>query len=105
MSLVFGYFIWFMYSQSTVTHVTRVVPVCFYNTAQTVPNAPENITITLQAKRADLYRCDIKGLAVHINGATRTQGTNKIAINEQTLFLPEAVKMVHCKPQPIKVEL
>ena len=105
LSLLFGYFVWFMFSQSATVQATFTVPVCFYNNTRTISSAPEKVQITLQAKRSDLYRCDIDSLAVHINGASLCAGTNTIVVNESTLFLPESIKVVHCIPYSLEVRL
>lgn len=104
-SLVIGYGLWFLYSQSTTIQLDYTIPVCFYAANQEISSAPESVVVTLQAKRSDILQCDLTNLAVHINSTKLKPGNNLIAVNEKTLFLPESIKMVYCKPQPLEIKL
>jgi hypothetical protein len=104
-SLIIGYCLWSflgsIYLQTNTVHI----PICFYN----VPNnrdisaQPETITIQLRGKRSDLKQCS--DLALHINAQSLTVGQHKIIPEDDQLFLPKTVNMVHYKPLTINLQV
>jgi hypothetical protein len=52
-------------------------------------------------KREDIRQCSDIGL--HIDGAGLSDGQQYIIPNEELLFLPKTVKMVHYKPLQIQI--
>lgn len=98
-SLVSGYLVWSLISGSQVICITQEAPVCIYNneTHQSI-NAPETITVTLQAQRNRLYSLDAEELAIHIDASRLHKGQNQLLVDRSTLFLPEGVNVVHYSP-------
>ena len=106
-SFVLGYALWSIVATSHVTTRTVEIPLTFYgNTANNIAkNAPEKITVALQAKRTDLRAIDIENLAAHIDTTQLHTGPNHIVINNKTLFLPDSIKLVHYNPINLVVHL
>jgi hypothetical protein len=67
--------------------------------------APETVTLKIMGKRSALCALDVDQLAIHINAARLNNGTNPVAITEQSLFLPESIKLVHYSPSNMTIEL
>lgn len=98
-SCILGYAFWTVLS-ATHTNTVRVdVPVCFYAQEDRHDiKAPETIKVTLSGKRSDLLAVDTKALAIHVNAAQLHNGHNQLVINNETLFLPDTVKLVNYCP-------
>ncbi|MGE0010010.1 MAG: hypothetical protein AB7F19_05730 [Candidatus Babeliales bacterium] len=99
LSLTSGYLVWALISGSHVMSITHDVPVCMYNAEshQTI-NAPQTITITLQAPRSKIYSLDRDELAIHIDASRLHKGENQLLVDRSTLFLPDGVNLVHYTP-------
>ncbi len=90
------------YTQPIIHTVT--LPLSFYNlNSSTTINAPEAISIQLRAIRACLYSFNPQGSAIHIDAGQLPQGKHTLAITTESLFLPDGITMVHCKPCTIEV--
>lgn len=99
LSLVFGYAAWYVIGNSHTSTTWITVPLCFYNIPhQCTLSSPETIRLHLVGKRAELRALDIDQLAIHINAHELRPGKNLVTITEQSLFLPESIKVVHCLP-------
>ncbi len=97
LSLVIGYGLWHITSQSLVIEHTYTVPVAFYNAQHKTIQSPEQITITLKGKRKTL-RMLAQNLAFHIDASTITPDQTTIAVTKEHLFLPDNVSLVHYTP-------
>lgn len=99
LSLLCGYLVWSMISQSHVTTITQSVPICVYNNEQHQQvSAPESIAVTLQAVRSKLSTVNIDELALHLDASRLHKGPNQLLVDRSTLFLPEGVNVVHYSP-------
>lgn len=103
---IIGYSIWYCIAATQQTSIVVSVPLCFYN----IPNnhtilAPEEVSITLQAKRETIHTLDGKPLVAHIDGSTLHTGENMILLTPETLFLPNSIAVLHCNYSPIKISL
>lgn len=98
-SLLLGYSLWHIFGSPHSTTVQISVPLCFYNIpAGKVIKAPEQIAIQIVGKRSDIRSLDTEQLAVHINASLLKDGKNLLPITQETLFLPESIKLIHCSP-------
>ena len=104
-SLVFGYALWSIFSHSHLATRRFEIPLAFYGNNIQAVKAPEKIMVTLEAKRIDLQAIDTKCLAAHIDTSLLQPGSNLINVDNKTLFLPEAIKLVHYSPVNIIVHL
>jgi YbbR domain-containing protein len=99
LSLICGYGVWSMMSQSHIITVTHQVPVCVYNAqANKEVRVPETIEVTLQATRSTLYSLDAQELGIHIDASRLHNGDNQLLVDRTTLFLPDKVNVVHYSP-------
>jgi len=105
-SLILGYFVWYLLGKTLHAKIQVQVPLCFYGLSdhQTC-QGPDTITVKLFGKREDLYTLCYEELGIHIDAQTLHPGTNHIRPTTDTLFLPEAITLVHYEPSPIMVEL
>jgi len=104
-SLILGYSFWSMLSYSHTSTWHTDVPLCFYGNKALAVTGPEKVSISLSGKRVDLHAIDAKALAIHIDAATLHAGPNAIVVDNKSLFLPDAVKLIHYCPNNIVVEL
>jgi hypothetical protein len=97
-SLLLGFFCWFVFSQQG--SLSLEVPVCgFSDKEQTKKIAGlETVRITLQGKRSELYNLDQKSLGVHVNLDELKAGNHLVQVNPEKLLLPESIKLVHYSP-------
>lgn len=105
-ALVFGYTFWYIFGQSHTSSAWITVPLYFYNVPkQLAIKDPETVTLKIIGKRSDLRLLDTTQLAIHINAEELTPGKNLLTLNEQSIFLPEPIKLVHYLPSNPTVEL
>lgn len=98
-SLILGYSLWTILSQSQHTTMWTEVPVCFYQkTDGHCVTAPESIKVALRAKKSHLQTIDFNTLAVHVNASKLKEGDNQLLLNGSHLLLPDAIKLVHYNP-------
>ena len=97
-SLVLGFFCWFVFSQQG--SLSLEVPVCgFSDKAQTKKLAGlETVHITLKGKRSELYNLDQKSLGLHVNLDELEAGNHLVQVNPKKLLLPESIKLVDYNP-------
>lgn len=104
LSLIMGYTFWFTWSQTQTTSYKLNVPLCVYNVPDTAQfTAPETVKVQISGKLQDLYDLDLDNLAVHIDGATLHEGNNQCVVQNEQLFVPDAIKMTHCAPSNILI--
>ncbi|HLJ31456.1 MAG TPA: hypothetical protein VKU36_03380 [Candidatus Babeliales bacterium] len=105
-SLFLGYSFWYIATYDQTVMFQLNVPLCFAASADNCTlQAPENIQITLQAKRTDMYALDKDALAAHINISKLLPGKHGILLTEQHLFLPNSITLVHYKPSNLTVTI
>ncbi len=105
LSVIIGYCLWsFLGNLYTLTS-TITVPVCFYNVPSDteISADPESFMIQLRGKKADLKHCT--DLALHINAESLQPGVHKIVPNEEQLFLPKTINLLHYKPLMISLSV
>jgi len=99
-----GFTFWFIWSEKQTTSCRVDVPLCVYNVPETANfDAPETVKIELSGKLKDLYDLDLNNLAIHIDGASLREGSNQCIVKNEQLFVPEAIKMIHCTPSNILI--
>lgn len=83
----------------------KTVPICFYNVCPTMNIACQTdaIAIHVSGKRADLKQYD--DIALHIDASKLTHGTQVITPDPEQLFVSNSIKLLHCKPLAITVEV
>jgi hypothetical protein len=102
MSLVIGYGLWYVLSRPIPTHVEMTIPVCFYNTPSDLSfQAPEAITVCLSGPRPLIAGLDKNALALHIDATKLSLGKNAVTITQDSLFLPNHIKLVSYVPSNI----
>ncbi len=106
LSLILGYIIWSIMSQSHITTVKSSILLFFYNIPEKIKIlAPKQVTIQLRGTKKVLHSLTAAPLAAHINAQTLHQGDNLILLSKTTLFLPKHVELLHTIPSPIVVSL
>jgi len=86
------------------THLAKRVPISFYNEQGFIIESPESIAVSLAGTRSSLYTLT-RDLAVHIDAKKLQEGNNTVTLDEQLLFLPEQIKLVHCTPSTITISI
>ncbi|MDR3550695.1 MAG: hypothetical protein P4L31_04735 [Candidatus Babeliales bacterium] len=104
-SLLLGYAVWSILTTSHIATRWVDIPLAFYGDTTNNIEAPEMITVALQAKRTDLRAIDTKTLAAHINATQLHVGPNLISLDNKTLFLPDSIKLVHYSPINLVINL
>lgn len=102
-SLIIGFLLWSIISNSCTTHTWITVPVCFYNKTNELFSAPATVLVELKAKRSFLRQLDRKNLAVHINAHTLQKGPNTIQLSSDLLFLPPSISIGEIIPHNILI--
>jgi hypothetical protein len=102
-SLIIGYCLWSFLGRVYLQINTIQVPICFYNVPcnREISAYPESIEIQIRGKRSDLRQCS--DLALHIDAQSLALGEHKISPEDDQLFLPKTVTMIHYKPHMINL--
>lgn len=105
-SLLLGFWFWYIASNNHIVTIQLSIPLCFTGLSQhhTI-HAPETINVTLRAKRTDIYALSYDSLAIHKNIETLFPGKYGILIEKQDLFLPEQVQLIDYKPSTIIITI
>ena len=104
LALVFGYTMWKTMSDGHKAELARRIPVSFYNEQGLIIESPDSLAISLSGTRSSLYTLT-RNLAVHIDATRLQEGTNTIVPDEQLLFLPEQIKLLHCTPSALSISI
>lgn len=105
-SLMFGFTFWYIFGNLHTSNAYITVPLCFYNIPKnTQLKGPDSISLKIAGKRCDLRALDMDQLAIHINAQRLHLGKNLLQINQDTIFLPDAIKLVHYSPINPVIEL
>lgn len=103
-SFIIGYLFWFILAQDKITSLQTSVPLCFYNTHDTIiEKAPEEIYIVLQAKRSIFATLDMDQLSAHVDAQLLYQGSQVLKLSHEHLLLPSNVQLQGIKPSNITV--
>lgn len=103
-SCILGYTFWFIFGHAQTIKTELTVPLCFYGASQNVSiQAPETVRIELSGKRTIMQSIELENIAVHINAQELAAGSNPIAITQESLFLPDSIKLIHYSPAQIVV--
>lgn len=100
-SLIIGYSLWSYLGQIYQVSQWITAPICYYNVPEdiNIKTETEKITVHLTGKREDIRHCSDIGL--HIDASKLCAGQHFIMPDEQMLFLPSTVKLIHYKPLKI----
>jgi hypothetical protein len=101
--LIFGYSFWYIASFNHIVTIQINVPLCFTAADNYTITAPETIAVTLQGKRSDIYA--LESLAAHINTDNFLPGKHHIILQEQHLFLPKTITLVHYTPTNLAITI
>jgi hypothetical protein len=105
-SLLLGYSFWYIASYNQIVTVQLDIPLCFASLPEMYRvQAPEKITVTLTAKRSDLYALDANSLAAHINVGKILPGKHAIMLTDQHLFLPKNITLTSYKPSNLHITI
>lgn len=103
-SLVMGYVIWSFLANHNVIEQTIEIPLCFYNTSDSMrlESSVSQVTVQLSGKPKDLAWCN--NLACHVNAHELKEGENYLHLTQKELLLPSRVKLIHYTPLTLCVE-
>jgi hypothetical protein len=105
-SILLGYSFWYIASYDHLMSMQLTIPLYFSDVCpQYTIEAPEKITVTLMAKRSDLYALDKASLGVHCDISKHLPGKHGIIIKEQHLFLPKNISLTHYKPANLYISI
>jgi len=105
-SLILGYGLWSIISQSHVDDRWVDIPVYFCQTAENLHvKAPETVKINISGKRSDLRNLDRNDVAVHIDTRTLAAGKNTVALSDRHLIIPENVQVTGVAPTHVDVNV
>jgi YbbR domain-containing protein len=105
-SIALGFSLWYTYKQSHYDSMSLDVPIYFYNeTPGTIIKSPETIQVTLAGTRKNLNMLDKEQLAIHLDASRYSKPMSYTIIDNQNLFLPATIKLIHYCPAPIPVEV
>ena len=105
-SLFLGYFLWFCIAQYQTITQTYQTPIYFYDADNKKISSPENIQITVQGPRKEMYRFHNSNHAtVQIDGTKLSEGKQEIMINKENLFLPDGLKLIDLVPSHINIKV
>lgn len=102
-SLAIGVITWSLLWNHQPSSTWVQVPICFYNIPAHihVTANQDKIKIQLQGKLADINEC--ADLALHIDASNFNPGKQCIQPDQELLFLPSSVKLVHSKPVLLQI--
>jgi len=104
-SLIIGYSLWSYLGQIYQIDKWVTAPICYYNVPEdmVINASQEKLTVHLTGKREDIKYCSDLGL--HIDASKLCEGQQLIIPDDQMLFLPKTVKMVHFTPLKISITI
>lgn len=98
-SLLLGYSFWHVASINQIITISTTIPLYFSATPHQVSvKTPDEVTVTLQGKRSDLYGLEKESLAAHVNISKLLPGKHGIILKEHHLFLPHTITLLQYKP-------
>lgn len=98
-SLLLGYSFWHVASINQIITISTTIPLYFSSTPHQVSvKTPDEVTVTLQGKRSDLYGLEKESLAAHVNISKLLPGKHGIILKEHHLFLPHTITLLQYKP-------
>lgn len=100
-----GYWIWSGISNYQVISYTCSVPLCFHNVTNKKIDAPEKIEVVLRGYKNDIIHLDVQHIVAHVQAEDLHKGTNYIPLTDSLLLLPDTIKMIHCTPSPLVVQV
>jgi YbbR domain-containing protein len=104
--LLLGYSFWYIASFDHIVTIQISIPLCFTAITDNYRiNAPETIQVTLKGKRSAMYALDKETLAAHVAIDNLLPGKHGININEQHLFLPKTISLIHYKPSNLSLTI
>lgn len=104
-SLFLGYSFWYIATINQVITIPLVIPLYFTSQKQYAIEAPEKITVTIQAKRSDIYSIDQQNLAAHVTIDNLLPGKHGIIITNNHLFLPDTISIVNYTPANLYINI
>jgi hypothetical protein len=103
-SLLLGFTLWYIMSNTLHTSFWLTVPVCFDNTPESFAlDAVDHIRICIGGTRADTRSLNTKEIAFHIDGQQLHTGDNTLLVTSEKLFLPPSIKLLNYEPLVLHV--
>lgn len=96
--------LWYCFSFDKIITHSFYVLLCFDEESH-IKQAPENILVTVQARRSDFYNFDYKQCAIYIDKQYLNNNRNYIYLDAQKILLPMEISLVSCKPSSIMIEV
>ena len=105
-SLIIGATFWYIFGNMNTTTTWITAPLYFYNVPEHATiKAPESVSLKIMGKRSEIRMLDLEQVAIHINAQRLQVGPNKLVCDQETMFLPETIKLVHYLPSNPIIEL
>lgn len=105
-SLLTGYAFWYLLSQSHMIEQSITMPIAWFDIPEGMYiQAPQSITLTIAVKRNVLKKTAAHFDAIHLSARDLAIGTHHIAITQDNFFVPDEVKLLHCSPSLISVNV
>jgi len=106
LSITLGFSLWYICKQARYDSINLDIPIYFYNEVpHKIIKAPETIKVTLAGTRKNIRKLDKEQLAIHLDASRYLKPMSYVIIDNQNLFLPTTIKLVHYSPAPIPVEV
>jgi hypothetical protein len=103
-SIVIGYTLWAILSNNHTTSIDLNIPLAFYNNKQKAVEAPEQVQVTVHARRSEFHKIS-RTIALHIDTEELSEGINIVNIEDKLLLLPDTIKLVHSIPDTFSVKV
>ncbi len=104
-ALLFGYSLWLGFTEHHKIQKTISVPLTFFNVLDDIKiEAPETVQLSLYGTRRALANAHYKA-SIHCNAAQYTQEKQILTLHNQQIFLPKNVRLLHCIPSTITLEI
>ncbi|MBA3752196.1 hypothetical protein H0X06_05410 [Candidatus Dependentiae bacterium] len=102
-SLIIGFLLWSVISDSFTATMWVKAPLCFYNKIDQKITSSESLLVELKAKRSYLRNLDKQSLAIHVDSQKLQPGPNTLQITSDLLFLPPTIKVGEIVPHNILI--
>jgi len=105
-SIFIGYMLWAFIAQFQSTTNMQTIPLCFYQSdEQRTIIAPDSVIISISGQRKDIYNFNASESAMHIDLSAYENGSHRIQLTKENLFLPDTLKLIHLVPAHISIKI
>ena len=105
-ALLTGYSLWFLFSQTQVVEQTVRVPIVWYDVPEGITIKSNNaIAVTVCHKRNQSHLLHTALQTIPFSADQLRIGKNNIALTKDHFFVPPDIKLLHCTPSLLSVDL